>query len=219
MRPPGLNVAARYSTIAFRSSAVTSGSSCSISITFSSHSRAPTACRQARSATWQRLQTLSYVALPGPSGSCPGVARWLAGTAPVTVNESANKAAAPSRSTTGGTATTDRAQREDTRGQAAVGPAGVRASNRNHATRNCTLCPQLGDQLPARARGSLVPAVVQIRRLEVIEPKQVEDRRVDVPDVIRVLFRAQAELVGRCRSYWPPFTPPPAMHIVKPHGL
>ena len=51
-----------------------------------------------------------------------------------------------------------------------------------------------------------------------VEAHQVQDRGVDVVDVGTVLDGVQADLVGGARRS-PPFTPPPAIHIVKPVAL
>ena len=64
---------------------------------------------------------------------------------------------------------------------------------------------------------ALGAAVVQVGDVDVIQSEHVQDGGVDVVDVERPLDGAQADLVGRADD-WPPLTPPPAIHIVKPHG-
>ena len=53
------------------------------------------------------------------------------------------------------------------------------------------------NELAAVDRGPLGTAVVKIRQVEVIQPQQMQDRRMDVVNVIRLLDGAESDFVGR----------------------
>src|SRR5262249_27270988 len=54
----------------------------------------------------------------------------------------------------------------------------------------------LPDHLPLHERQPLVPPEVRIRQLVLVQPELVEDRRVQVAEVIRLLDGAEADGVG-----------------------
>ena len=60
---------------------------------------------------------------------------------------------------------------------------------------------------------------VGVDELGVVDPEEVEDGGVDVVDVEAVLDGVEAQFVGRRRTVWPSWTPPPAIHMVKAVGL
>ena len=63
-----------------------------------------------------------------------------------------------------------------------------------------------------------IAAAVAVRQPLVVEAQQVQHGRVQIVDVHAVLDGVVAVVVGGA-VVMPPFTPPPAIHIVKPYGL
>src|SRR5215472_12544275 len=59
------------------------------------------------------------------------------------------------------------------------------------------LRPEFRDQVAAGPRGPLRTAVPHIRGSQMVEPQQVQDRRVDIEDVMRFFHCPQADFVGR----------------------
>src|SRR5438270_230062 len=78
--------------------------------------------------------------------------------------------------------------------------AAARLPNRTTAARKITtritLCPELINQIPTRTRRTLRAAVPHIGGLQMIQTQQVQNRRVDVENVMRLVHRAQTDLVG-----------------------
>ena len=68
---------------------------------------------------------------------------------------------------------------------------------------------------PGNVGQAEVAAGVTVGEPLVVEAEQVQDRGVQVVHVDAVLDGAEAELVGGAVDV-PPFTPPPASHMVKP---
>ncbi len=75
------------------------------------------------------------------------------------------------------------------------------------------------DDLGRHDAGELLIEALELEReLVVIEAEQVEDRRVQVADVHRVLHDVVGEIVGLAVRRMPAFTPPPAIHMLKQRG-
>ena len=72
---------------------------------------------------------------------------------------------------------------------------------------------------PMHIRQPEIAARIAIGEPLVIEAEQPQDRRLQIVDVDLRLDRLEAERVGRADGPWPPLTPPPASHIVKPQWL
>ena len=80
------------------------------------------------------------------------------------------------------------------------------------------LSQHLLNDVAAEVRQLLVPSVVQVPEPVLIQPEQTQNRRVEIAHRIAIADAAEAHFI-RSPMTCPPFTPPPANHIVKPCGL
>ena len=104
------------------------------------------------------------------------------------------------------------------RRQARSGPAREGANDARVRGLTARLCQRLADNLPRDVGQPLVPAVVAVGQPHVVQTEQVEDCRVDVVDVRRFRFGAEAERVSRADPL-PALHAAAASHIEKPCGL
>ena len=81
-----------------------------------------------------------------------------------------------------------------------------------------TLSDQIVQDLAGDIGQTEITAAIAIRQLSMLDAEQIENRRVNIVYVNGLIDGLEAEIVGGAVN-GPPFTAPPASHMVNPNGL